>query len=297
LTISALNSTSNALTVLAQDYSSNIQLTTQEQLDVINGRIQSQLQQKIAALPNTADDVLAQSTQSQINRIKTQLTAINKAQSQYSANGNVLSDINTQLAALQTAITGGDSTGFDKALALAQNDVGNLLVVNPTAPFQSDQVLGLKGNGLGIKSSATYDLSTPAGQTAAQTDVGNAQALISQIFQATTSNTLVAGDVSTALSTQVNSLNQTLQQIQSNDQLQVTTQTAQLTQLATDQEHLIQLALGNTTTLSDALGSMANPPPLPGSVFDVLTNSVGATPATATTALNSSTPAILSLLA
>jgi len=299
ISITGLTQNTSILNTLAQVYSSNAQLTTQEQLDIINGRIQAQLNDKIAALQTSdqPDTALATATQNDITRLKNQLATINGDQSKFSANSNLLSDIETQLASLQTAATAGDSASFDKFLAIANTDLGNLLVVSPTAPFQPDSILGLKGTGLGIQSSATYNLSTPAGQAAAAADVGKAQTLINSIFPATSNNILVAGSVATALTNQVNSLNQTLQQTQNTSELQIAAQTAQLTQQAQIQEHLIQLALGNTTLLSDALGSAANPPNLPTSAFDVLSNAVGATSTTANAALNSGTPAILSLLA
>ena len=296
--ITGLTANTNALTVLAQSYSSNAQLTTQEQLDIIDGRLQAQLQNQIAVVQagDAPDNALQTSTQADITRLKKQLSTINTTQAQFSTNSNVLADINSRLAALQTAITAGDSAGFDTALGIANTDVGNLLVVSPTAPFQPDGILGLKGNGLGIKNSASYNLSTPAGQAAAPTDVNNAQALIGQLFPATTNNILVAGDVATALGNQINLQVATFNQLQSASQSQIAAQTASLTQQEQIQEHLIQLNLGNTTLLSDEIGSIANPPPLPSSAFDVLSNAVGATAQTANTALNSSTPAILSLL-
>lgn len=298
ISIAGLTNGSNALTVLAQSYSSNAQLTTQEQLDVIDGRLQAQLKNQIAAVQasDAPDNALQTSTQADITRLKKQLSTINSTQAQFSTNSNVLADINIRLAALQTAITAGDSAGFDTALGTANTDLGNLLVISPTAPFQPDGILGLKGTGLGIKNSATYNLSTPAGQAAAQTDVNNAQALITQLFPATTNNILVAGDVATALGNQINLQVATFNQLQSTSQTQIDAQTANLTQLEQIQEHIIQLNLGNTTLLSDEIGSIANPPPLPTSTFDVLSNAVGATADSVNTALNSSTPAILSLL-
>lgn len=297
ISIAGLTNGSNALTVLAQSYSSNVQLTTQEQLDIIDGRLKAQLKDQIAAVQanDAPDNALQTSTKADITRLKKQLSTIDATQTQFSTNSNVLADINTRLEALQTAITAGDSTGFDTALGTANTDVGNLLVINPTAPFQPDGILGLKGTGLGIKNSSTYNLSTPAGQTAAQTDVNNAQALISQLFPATTNNILVAGDVATALANQINLQVATLQQLQNSSQTQTEADTANLTQLEQNREHIIQLNLGNTTLLSDEIGSIANPPPLPTSTFDVLSNAVGATTNSVNTALNSPIPAILSL--
>lgn len=294
MTVSSTSS-STILTTLASTYSSNAKLTTQLMLDQINGQIDKQLKQKIAALPDTGDTVMLTVTQDQINNLNKKLSTVTTVGNDSSANANVLSDMQNQLAALQTAAANGDSASFDSGLATLNTELGNLLVVPPTAPFQADQISGLKGSGLGISSSSFYDLSTASGQAAAAADINTAQSRLGQIFGIVTSNQLVATSLTSSLSSQINSLNQTLQQTQTTDQLNVASQTVQLTQLAQNQEHLIQLALGNTTLLSDALGSMANPPNLPTSPFEVLSSAVGATADSVTPSQTSS--AILSLLA
>ncbi len=294
LTISSTSSTSTILTTLAASYSSNVQMMTQVTLDQINGQIEKQLQEKIAALPNSGDTVTLTFTQNQINNLQKKLSTVTTVANDSSANGSLLSEIQTQLAAMQTAAANGDSTGFDNGLAALNGELGNLLVVPPTAPFQADQISGLKGTGLGINSSAFYGLSTAGGQAAAAADLNNAQSRIGQIFGIITSNQLVATSLTTALTDQINSLNKTLQQTQTAAQTSIATQTAQLTQLAQTQEHLIQLALGNTTLLSDALAGMANPPSPPTSAFEVLSNAVGVTASSITPLQTSS--AILSLL-
>lgn len=295
MSVSSTGSSTTILTTLAASYSSNVKMTTQVVVDEVNGQIQKQLQQKIAALPDSGDTVLLQVTQKQIDQLKTRLATVTKVGNDASANANVLSEMQNQLAALQTAAANGDSTSFDSGLATLNTELGNLLVAPPTAPFQADQISGLRGTGLGINNSSYYNLSTTSGQTAAAADVSNAQTEIGQIFGIVTSNQLVATSLTTALSDQINSLNQTLQQTQTTDQLNVASKSAKLTQLAQNQEHLIQLALGNTTLLSDTLASMAAPPDLPASPFGVLSNVVGATADSITPAQTSS--AILSLLA
>ncbi len=294
MTVSSTSSSTTILTTLASVYSSNVQLTTQVMVDEINGQIQKQLQQKIAALPDTGDTVMLTFTQDQINQLNKKLSTVTTVGNDSSTNAGLLSSMQNLLAAMQTAAANGDSTTFDNNLATLNTDLSNLIVVPPTAPFQADQISGLKGSGLGINSSSFYDLSTANGQAAAAADLNNAQSKLGQIFGIVTSNQLVATSLTTSLSDQINSLNQTLQQTQTTDQLNVASQTAQLTQLAQNQEHLIQLALGNTTLLSDALGNMANPPNLPTSAFDVLSNAVGATATSVTPSQTSN--AILSLL-
>jgi len=234
-------------------------------------------------------------TQDHINQLNKKLSTVTTVGNDSSTNAGMLSQMQNQLAALQTAAANGDSSSFDSNLGMLNTELGNLLVVPPTAPFQPDQISGLKGTGLGIQSSAYYDLSTTNGQAAAAADINNAQTRIGQIFGIVTSNQLVATSLTSSLSDQINSLNNTLQQTQTTDQLNNAAASAKLTQLAQNQEHLIQLALGNTTLLSDALANMATIPDLPTSPFDVLSNAVGATATSITPAQTSS--AILSLLA
>jgi hypothetical protein len=283
------------LTWLATASRDAAQLSTQVESDQATTLIEKQLQQKIAALPSVADNSFLTVTQAQLTHVNNQFKTNATLTSQFGTNGNLLTDINKQLDAMHTAAANGDSANFDQALSLVKNDIGNLVVVSNTSTFQPDQILPLKSNGLNIQSSASYDLSTPAGQAAASADLNTAQQQINQILSITTNNQLVAGSVATALSSQINSLTQAAQQIKTDSDTSIATQTAQLTQLAQNQEHLIQLALGNTTQLSTALASMATIAAPPTSPFGVLTNAVGATASSITPSQVSS--AILSLLA
>lgn len=99
------SATSTPLTILAQAYTNADQLSEQVDNDEATGLLQRQLQQKIAALPSTADDALVQATQADVNRLTTQLNAINTYNNGNFQNSTTLGDINTQLASLQTAIT------------------------------------------------------------------------------------------------------------------------------------------------------------------------------------------------
>jgi hypothetical protein len=200
----------------------------------------------------------------------------------------VFSDLTNQLAAIQTAISNGDPQSFELALQQANNDVGNLIIAPPTAPYQADNLESLKTNGLGIKSSADYDLSTDAGKAAAVADVQNAQELAIQLSGIQTSNQILAFDIASALTTQINSINQTVTEMQNENSDYISAQTDKLNQQAQIQQHLIQLGLGNTTTLSTALQQMTTAADIPSSPFDV----VGSSSSTS----NSSTPPALSLL-
>src|SRR6185312_10022939 len=107
-------------------------------------------------------------------------------------------------------LANGDRQSFDLALLQANNDVGNLVIAPPLAPYQADNLESFKTNGLGIKSSADYDLSTAAGKAAAVADVQNAQSQVIQLSGIQTSNQILAFDIASALTTQINSINKTI---------------------------------------------------------------------------------------
>lgn len=295
MTVSSIASSTNILTVLAQASQNATQLSVQVESDQATSQIEKQLQQKIAALGNSSDDTLVQVSQSQLNALNAKFKTISTRSSQFAANGNVLTDINNELNALQIDIQNGDSTNFDQTLSVVHTDLGSLTIIPPTAPFQPDQIQQLATNGLVISNAGVYNLSTVAGQRAAATDVSNAQAYINQLLTITTSNQVVASTQANGLSSQIDALQQAIIQTQTNSQLQITDETAQLTQVAHDQENIIKLALGNTTALSSELATMATTANPPSSVFDVLSNAVGATASSITPADSSSS--ILSIFA
>ena len=282
------------LTTLAQAASNAASISQTTEINEIDAQIQNQLNDQIAALQPSLDPAVNNLLQSQINSLTTQQSTISALSPQYGQNAELLSDLQTQLSSLQTAATNGDSATFDAVLAAANTDVDDLTVISAPAPFQPDQVAGLKGNGLGIGSSASYDLSTPAGQAAASQAVQTAQNLVGVIFQATSGNQLLATDLTNSLSTQINTLTNQQQQSQQVDQSSAEAQIQQLTQLAQNQEHLIELSLGNTTSVATMLYNAENPPQPITSPLQALQEAVGATPATYSS--QQSTPAILSLL-
>jgi hypothetical protein len=122
-----------------------------------------------------------------------------------------------------------------------------------------------------------------------------AQDFVGQIFQATTSNQVIAGSIATARTTQVTGLTSQLSQLQHTGQLETTTKILQLTQQAQNQSHLIELALGNTLTLSTALTQALNPPQPYTTPFDALTG--GSATTTSSGASPKTAPAVLSLTA
>jgi hypothetical protein len=297
-TISSLGTSSTStmtlMQVLTSAASKAAQSTTDIEVNTIDKQIQNQLNAKIAALQNTPDAAVAAATQDQINNLNSEISTISTASKQYSGNSNLLSDMQTQLATMQTAAQNGDSATFDNALTVANYDLGNLLVIQPNPPFQADQVLGLKGNGLGIGDSASYDLSTPSGQAAAEAAVSSAQSLVQQSLQATSNNELIAGDVTTALTTQLNYLQSTQQQNQQYEQTQIADETSQLTQQAQNQEHVIELSLGNTQLLSNQLNKVETPLDQTSNFFSSLQGAVGET---ATEIEQQPNAALVSLLA
>jgi hypothetical protein len=294
-TTSALASTSttSALTILAQTTAIAAQTTNNREIKAIDQQIQNTLNAKIATLQQTPDAAVANALQSQITALSAQRTAVSQVASTAGANATILSDLQVQLANLQTAAASGNSAGFDATLSAANTDLLDLTTTSPPAPFQPNGIAGLQGKGLGIGSSASYNLSTPAGQTAAKNDVQAAQTLVGQVFQATTSNQLVADDIETSLSTQINTLTAQQQQQSQADQAATTAQAAHLTQLASNQTHLIELSLGTTSAVANMIAKVDNPPLPYTSVFQALEGAVGATPSST----RQQPAAILSLLA
>jgi hypothetical protein len=290
VTVTAASST--LLNALATAYATAAESRTSIEVDIINARIQQQVNQKINALQGPADMVTIQADQATVSQLNDKLKINNQLSDIFSSNSNVFSDLTNQLAALQTAISNGDSQSFDLALQQANNDLGNLVIAPPTAPYQADNLESFKTNGLGIQSSASYDLSTVAGQTAAAADVQNAQSLVIQLSGIQTSNQILAFSVASALTTQINSVNKTITEMQNENSDYISAQTAKLNQQAQIQQNLIQLALGNSTTLSTALQQMSTVAQVASSPFDIL----GTSSSSGSTTSNGSNPPVLSLL-
>lgn len=290
---SSSSSTTTALTILAEMSAATTQQANSRELTIISQQIQNNLTAQIATLQPTPDTAVANALQAQITALNAQSTAVSQVAATAGANAYTLSDLQTQLATLQADATAGNSTGFDATLSAANTDVDNLTATSPPAPFLPDGIAGLQGNRLGIGSSSSYDLSTPAGQAAAAADVQAAQTLVGQVFQTTTSNQLVADDIGSSLSTQIDTLTAQQQTQSQSDQTATTAQITQLTQLAQNRTHLIELALGGTSTIANMVSAVDNPPQPYTSVFQALEGAVGATPSTEA----KQPAAILSLLA
>lgn len=284
------------LSILYQLAQSQSSLVQQRQVAQISQDLQNQLNEKLAALQAPTDQVSINFSQNQINALQAQQSAVSKLQTVFGTNGNLLSDMTSQLNLMGEAVTNGDGTAFDNAFTALNTDLSDLTPPSYNPLFQADGVAALKTNGFSIQSSASYDLSTPAGQAAATADVTTAQNAVEAALKMNGSNQTVAAGQLTALDGQITAL-QTMQTQQQNNATQATA--AQTQQLETNEQnelHLIQLNLANTSQTSSMLNTAMNPPSTTTSVWGALENSVGETAKTAETQLGQS-PAIMSLFA
>ena len=271
-------------------------MTQSQQLANIAQDLQNQLNRQLAALQPPTDQVSINLSQNRINALQAQQKTVSSLETQFGNNGNVLSDMSNQLNLMAQAVTNSDGTAFDNALSALNTDLTDLTPPSWNVLFQSDGIAQLKTNGINIQSSATYDLTTPAGQAAATADVTAVQNQLQTIITLNGGNQTVAASQITALNGQINAL-QSLQLQQQTAQSQaVAQQTAQLQANMQNQLHLIELSLGQANQLSTALSAALNPPKPINSVFGALVNSVGLTAAGVETQLGQN-PAILSLFA
>ena len=157
-------STSTALTVLYQMAQNQAALTQNQQLAEISQDLQNQLNRKISSLQTPVDQISVNVSQQQINSLQAQQKAVSGLETTFGTNGSLLSDLSSQVNLMSQAATAGNSSAFDNALSAATTDVSDLGVASYNPIFQYDGVSALKTNGLGIQSSASYDLSTAPGQ-------------------------------------------------------------------------------------------------------------------------------------
>jgi hypothetical protein len=202
-----------------------------------------------------------------------------------------------QLNLMTQAVGKSDNTAFDNALSALNTDYTILTPPAWNAIFQSDGMAQFKMNGgINIQSSATYDLSTQAGQDAATADITNVSNLVQSILKINGANQTVAASQLTALNGQISSLQNIQFQQQTASQQAVQQQTNQLTQNMQNTLHLIQLNLGQSSQMATALSAALNPPQPVNSVFGALTNAIGQTAAGAEKQLGQM-PAVMSLFA
>jgi len=250
LTTGAVN-IMNVLTQSALDSAANL---SQYRLGLVQQQLQAQYNSKVKALQATGADAAEMNyLQVEISAAGAQKARFSSLQSQYGANANVLGDLSAQISALQDAATAGDASAFDAALDNANAYISDLSVIVSDPAMQPDGITQLKTNGLGIQSSAGYDLGTPEGQSAALADLNTAQNLITQIFQATAGNQTVAGSMAAAADSQLSSFNNNLETIEVNGQDQVALKTLQLKTQFTTLAHLIELSFANSSLTSQSL--------------------------------------------
>lgn len=246
-------------TLLASTLSTGAQNKNQLTLNAINNTLTTRLNNQIAQIQSQASDTTTvELLQNQLNSAQSQNTTLSNAASKWLSNESFLNDINTQLTTLNTAAASGDSATFDSALAAAQNDIADLSVVSYVPGTQTDGVANLKYDGLGIQSSASYNLSTPAGQAQAASDIANAKTVVSQILTTTTQNNEIATSQSDGYTTTINNLTLQLAQISDNQNNTVQTEISNLQQKEQDQYHVLELALSGSNNASSVLTTAAS---------------------------------------
>lgn len=266
LTTSLINSLANVATASAQS-------SAQFRLKLIGAQITAQLNKKINQLKEQAQDPAIPLLQQQEAALNHQKQAYDQVLVQFGNNGSTLGDLSIQLSTLANAAAQGDSTTFDQTLGAANTDLGILQIVPALAGFLPDGIASLASNGLGIQSSATYDLSTPAGQARASADVQAAQSLVQQIAGTNTTNQEIGSSISQSLGTQLTAVSD---QVSSKQNAILTDDAAQvdkLNQQAKTDFHLIELQFGNIPQTGSIISNAQNAnniAPPPGSVISVL---------------------------
>ena len=258
---------------LAQAASVGAQAQSQLRLQLIGNQLTAQLNKKIAALKTQADDPIVKLLQQQGVALAARRSTYSASEAQLGTNVAVVSDLKLQLSNLAVAATGGDASGFDAALAAAQGDVDNLNVVPFQPGYQPDGVAQLKGNGLGILSSASYDLSTPAGQAQASADIQNAQGIVNQVSVTSLQNQTIAGSIANALSGQITQLQNQISARQNTEIVQAAAKIQTLQRQTQTEFHLIELSFGSISQLTNIFTAAAianNTAPPPGTVISLL---------------------------
>jgi hypothetical protein len=266
LTTSLINSLANVATASAQSF-------VQFRLKLIGKQITAQLNKKIAQLKEQAQDPAIPLLQQKEVALNHQKTAYDQALTQIGTNGTTLGDLAIQLSNLANAASQGDSATFDQTLSAANTDLDILQIVPPLAGFLPDSVASLQNNGLGIQSSATYNLSTPAGQAQASTDIQAAQSLIQQIAGTNTTNQEIGTAISQSLGGQITAISDQITNKQTAILTDGAAQVDKLNQQAKTEFHLIELQFGNVPQTGSIISNAQNAnniAPPPGSVISLL---------------------------
>lgn len=254
---------SNTLTVsntliskLVAASSANAQTMANYRLQLIGNLLTAQLNKKIATLQAQAQDPNIGLYQQQAQQLSQQQSAYSNAEAALSQNGTILSQISLKLSNLAVAVQAGDSASFDQTLATAKYGITLLQTVPFAAGLQPDGVASFQYKGFGIQSSATYDLSTAAGQAQALSDVQAAQAAVKASTSTTSLNQQVTASVQNALQTQIGGLSTKISNLQASELTAAAATINKLKQHTQTLYHLIQLNIGNETNAASVMNSV-----------------------------------------
>jgi hypothetical protein len=255
--ISSALSASNALFgKLAATAAASAQSMANYRLQLVQSQLNNQLNKKIAQLQAQSNDPTVSILEQQGMGLQQQLTNYSNAQGQISQNGTVLGNILGQLGTMSNAAQLGDSATFDNSLATINDDIASLQVVSFVPGLQPDGIIPLKTKGIGVGSSANYDLSTPAGQAQANTDLQNAENLMQQMLTAGRENLQLTSSVTTALQGQITGISNQVSTIQNATEVQTSNEIAKLQQQEQTQFHLIELGFGNISETANMMTSV-----------------------------------------
>ncbi|HUH84463.1 MAG TPA: hypothetical protein VLX85_07620 [Stellaceae bacterium] len=274
-------SPTSPLARLSQIATASAQSAVNYRLELIDNQLTAQLNKKIAALQATAQNPAVPGLEQQAADLTKQQAIYTKAEAQASQNGVALGDLSLQLGKLAVAGQGGDSTTFDQSLSAINTDIGILQPLGYTPGLQNDGIAALQANGIGIQSSASYNLSTPAGQALAASDIQAAQAAIQNITGISSTNQTIASSIQQALQGQISNINNEVDTAQTGVLATDAQQIAKLKQQEQEQFHLIELALGSvgtTTTMIQSFETSGNTAPPPGSVISIMLGSSAGEP-------------------
>jgi hypothetical protein len=265
--------TSSIINKLAQVAGASAQAMANYRIQLVGNQLSAQLNKRIAQLQAQSNNAIIPSLQSRARALTQLDNGYTATQAPLSQNRATLAHLTLQLGNLAAAALAGDAAAFDQALGSAATDVENLALVPFQPGFQPDGVLPLKGKGLGIQSSATYDLSTPAGQAQATADIDFATRVAQQIFSQTTQNQTIATSADKALQGQLSAISDQISQRQFHQLSDSALEIAKLKQHTQQQFHLIELAFGSVGKSASILTSIQNAnntAPSPGSIVSLL---------------------------
>jgi hypothetical protein len=247
-------------------------------IQLVGHQLTAQLNKKIAQLKDQSNDPSIPILQQQATLLQQQQKTYSSAHSQLFGNGTIIGDLSLQLSNLAVAAQAGNSSQFDTALAAAQTDVNTLTPVPNLAGFQPDGVAPLKFNGLGIKSSATYNLGTPQGRAQAQSDIQAAQSVVSQLSTSTLQNQAVADAINQSIDAQLTAITDQIDSKQLTELGQAADQISKLKQQEQEQFHVIELAfstVGQSAGILSGYQTSQNIDPPAGSIISVLVGQKG----------------------